>query len=226
MIRKIIKMIRTYITTALLLMLSAMTCMAEDAVYLRNGSVIKGKIEEYAIKGDSVNIKTERGILNLSMSEVSRLEVGDESISYYTVVPAKKSKYRWMAEFHAGWEFAMNKSRMAYSVGLTTTHGIEVIPHLFVGGGTGVVYNGVAAVIPFFGEVRTYAGGKKVAFTSGLREGGGLAIGGGRFDSIYYAHLDLGVRFAIKESLYLSVSPYVDFYSVASFGLKVAVGTF
>ncbi len=146
---------RTYTTTALLLMLSVMACMAEDAVYLRNGSVIKGRIEEYAVKGDSVNIKTERGLLNFSMSEIDRLVVGDEAMSFGNAkARSKESKYRWMAEVHAGCD---NEKRAA--IGLTTTHGIEATPHLFIGGGTGVI-GAIAGddsylAVPFFGEVRT-----------------------------------------------------------------------
>lgn len=218
-------MMRTYTTTVLLMMISVMACMAEDAVYLRNGSVIKGRIEEYAVKGDSVNIKTERGLLNFSMSEIDRLVVGDEAMSYGNAkAPSQKSKYRWMAEVHSGWVFTENDA----AIGLTTTHGIEATPHLFIGGGMGVI-GAIAGdvsylAVPFFGEVRTYAGGKKAAFTAGLRAGGGLDTYVG---ITYYAHIDLGVRFAIKDDLCLSFTPYVDIcLYCASFGMKVAVGTF
>ena len=57
---------KTYLTI-ILIFASAIMCMADDVVRLRNGSVIKGTIKEYMISGDSVKIATETGTMNLRL---------------------------------------------------------------------------------------------------------------------------------------------------------------
>ena len=213
---------KTYLTIILILA-SAMMCMADDVVRLRNGSVIKGTIKEYMITGDSVKIATETGTMRLRLSDVGSMSIKGETLEFAEYKPTAKKKYRWSAEAFAGYNFG------GLSVGMLTTHGVELNPHLFVGGGTGFVildYD-MVCFFPFYGEVRTNLGGKKISFTAGLRAGGEYLAYNRNARFTYYVHLDAGIRFSLSEHLSMSIAPYVESYAYwGAFGIRLAVGTF
>lgn len=218
---------KTYLTIILILA-SAMMCMADDVVRLRNGSVIKGTIKEYMITGDSVKIATETGTMNLRLSDVGSMSIKGETLEFAEYKPAAKKKYRWSAEAFAGGTFDKYEIISA-NFGVLTTHGVELNPHLFVGGGTGFVildYD-MVCFFPFYGEVRTNLGGKKISFTAGLRAGGEYLAYNRNARFTYYVHLDAGIRFSLSEHLSMSIAPYVESYAYwGAFGIRLAVGTF
>ena len=213
---------KTYLTIILILA-STMMCMADDVVRLRNGSVIKGTIKEYMISGDSVKIATETGTMRLRLSDVGSMSIKGETLEFAEYKPTAKKKYRWSAEAFAGYNFG------GLSVGMLTTHGVELNPHLFVGGGTGFVildYD-MVCFFPFYGEVRTNLGGKKISFTAGLRAGGEYLAYSRNARFTYYVHLDAGIRFFLSKHLSMSIAPYVESYAYwGAFGVRLAVGTF
>ena len=222
---------KTYLTIILILV-SAMTCMADDVVRLRNGSVIKGTIKEYMITGDSVKIATETGTMRLRLSDVGSMSIKGETLEFAEYKPAAKKKYRWSAEAFAGWDFTNYYNGRGANVGILTTHGVELNPHFFVGGGVGIISNILdrenGSMFPIYGEIRTTAGSKKVSFTAGLKAGGGAIFSTRYIEPSYYASLDVGVRFLLSEKLSMSITPYLGsrFYSLFSLGVRLAVGTF
>ena len=216
---------KTYLTV-ILIFASTIMCMADDVVRLRNGSVIKGTIKEYMITGDSVKIATETGTMRLRLSDVGSMSIKGETLEFAEYKPTAKKKYRWSAEAFAGYNFG------GLRVGVLTTHGVELNPHLFVGGGTGIIANILdrknGSMFPIYGEIRTTAGNKKVSFTAGLKAGGGAIFFTRYIEPSYYASLDVGVRFLLSEKLSMSIAPYLgsSFYSLFSLGVRLAVGTF
>ena len=216
---------KTYLTVIMILA-STMMCMADDVVRLRNGSVIKGTIKEYMITGDSVKIATETGTMNLRLSDVGSMSIKGETLEFAEYKPTAKKKYRWSVEVLTGWNLD------GFNVGALTTHGVELNPHLFVGGGTGIIStildrkNG--SMFPIYGEIKTTAGSKKVSFVAGLKAGGGAFFFTEYIEPSYYASLDVGVRFLLSEKLSMSITPYLGsrFYSLFSLGVRLAVGTF
>lgn len=216
---------KTYLTIILILASTTM-CMADDVVRLRNGSVIKGTIKEYMITGDSVKIATETGTMNLRLSDVGSMSIKGETLEFAEYKPTAKKKYRWSVEVLTGWNLD------GFNVGALTTHGVELNPHLFVGGGTGIIANILdrknGSMFPIYGEIRTTAGSKKVSFTAGLKAGGGAIFSTRYIEPSYYASLDVGVRFLLSEKLSMSITPYLGsrFYSLFSLGVRLAVGTF
>lgn len=221
---------KTYLTIILILV-SAMTCMADDVVRLRNGSVIKGTIKEYMITGDSVKIATETGTMRLRLSDVGSMSIKGETLEFAEYKPAAKKKYRWSAEAFAGWDFTRIYDGKGVNVGILTTHGVELNPHFFVGGGTGIIAtirgDRAGGMLPIYGEIRTNVGSKKVSFTAGFRTGCGFGITPLSDYFSYYAHIDLGVRFRIRDKIGMSITPYVGSYGLfGAFGIRLAVGTF
>ena len=224
---------KTYLTIILILV-SAMTCMADDVVRLRNGSVIKGTIKEYMITGDSVKIATETGTMRLRLSDVGSMSIKGETLEFAEYKPAAKKKYRWSAEAFAGWDFTNYYNGRGANVGILTTHGVELNPHFFVGGGVGIIstiendrHPSAGGMLPIYGEIRTNVGGKNVSFTAGFRTGCGFGITPLSDYFSYYAHIDLGVRFRIRDKIGMSITPYVGSYGLfGAFGIRLAVGTF
>ena len=116
-------------------------------------------------------------------------------------------------------------------MGILTTHGVELNPHFFVGGGTGIIAtirgDRAGGMLPIYGEIRTNVGSKKVSFTAGFRTGCGFGITPLSDYFSYYAHIDLGVRFRIRDKIGMSITPYVGSYGLfGAFGIRLAVGTF
>ena len=221
---------KTYLTIILILA-SAMMCMADDVVRLRNGSVIKGTIKEYMITGDSVKIATETGTMRLRLSDVGSMSIKGETLEFAEYKPTAKKKYRWSAEAFAGWDFTRIYDGKGVNVGILTTHGVELNPHFFVGGGTGIIAtirgDRAGGMLPIYGEIRTNVGSKKVSFTAGFRTGCGFGITPLSDYFSYYAHMDLGVRFRIRDKIGMSITPYVGSYGLfGAFGIRLAVGTF
>ena len=215
---------KTYLTIILILV-STIMWMADDVVRLRNGSVIKGTIKEYMISGDSVKIATETGTMNLRLSDVGSMSIKGETLEFAEYKPTAKKKYRWSAEVLTGWNLD------GFNVGALTTHGVELNPHLFVGGGTGIIStildrkNG--SMFPIYGEIKTTAGSKKESFVAGLKAGGAVFFSRD-IELSYYASLDVGVRFLLREKLSMSIAPYVEssFFSPCALGIRLSVGTF
>ena len=218
----------------ILILASTMVCMADDVVRLRNGSVIKGTIKEYMITGDSVKIATETGTMNLRLSDVGSMSIKGETLEFAEYKPAAKKKYRWSAEVFAGRDFTRYLRGKGVNVGILTTHGVELNPHFFVGGGVGIIstiendrYPSAGGMLPIYGEIRTNVGSKNVSFTAGFRTGCGFGITPLSNYFSYYAHIDLGVRFRIRDKIGMSITPYVGSYGLfGAFGVRLAVGTF
>lgn len=183
------------------------------------------------ISGDSVKIATETGTMNLRLSDVGSMSIKGETLEFADHKPTAKKKYRWSAEAFAGWDFTGIYDGKGVNVGILTTHGVELNPHFFVGGGTGIIAtirgDRAGGMLPVYGEIRTNVGSKKVSFTAGFRTGCGFGITPLSDYFSYYAHMDLGVRFRIRDKIGMSITPYVGSYGLfGAFGVRLAVGTF
>ena len=119
----------------------------QEVVYLKNGSVIRGVILEL-VPDSSVKIQTQDGnIFVYNMSEVEKItkEAKTDPEPYgYQITP----RYRGSVSLYMGGGLTdYDVSFMA-----STSHGVQLTPEFFAGGGFGIAsyggYNGCA--IPFF----------------------------------------------------------------------------
>ena len=118
---------------------------SQDAVYLRNGSIIRGKVLENVV-GKYTRIETfGRNVLVISEGEVDRL-VMDEPIPQKERVDPKSSGYIALADlgFMGGKQNTMS---------LTLINGYQFLNRLSVGAGFGIEKFD-EQLIPVFGDVR------------------------------------------------------------------------
>ncbi|MDR0976593.1 MAG: hypothetical protein LBL78_02405 [Prevotellaceae bacterium] len=131
----------------------------QDVVYLKNGSIIKGIVLEQ-VPGQSLKIKTRDGsIFVYNMSDVTRIVKegrGTDAAPAGQFMPLPSdftAGYRGMVDF--GYTIGTGD----YGTGrleLTTSHGYQFNPYLFIGGGVGLQYFNEAEVasFPIFADIR------------------------------------------------------------------------
>jgi hypothetical protein len=129
----------------------------QDVVYLKNGSIIKGIVLEQ-VPGQSLKIQTRDGsIFVYNMNDVTRIvKEGIDAAPAKQVVMLPSDftpGYRGMVDF--GYTIGVGD----YGTGrleLTTSHGYQFNPYLFIGGGVGIHYftEGEVASIPIFADIR------------------------------------------------------------------------
>ena len=143
------------IVAGMMTLLSTVSAQAlKDVVYLKNGSVIRGTIVEQ-VPNESLKITTKDGsIFICQMGDVERIT---------KEVPVKRNlkeevkvKYRGFVDL--GYTIGVGAVLNSDRVELTTTHGVQIFPELFVGAGAGINFyhsSDGAIALPFFVDVRT-----------------------------------------------------------------------
>lgn len=136
----------------------------QEIVYLKNGSVIKGVIIEQ-IPNESLKIQTADGsIFSYQMTEVEKI-TKEVATRQTAASPFKTSSAVYYEKQHEiGYRGFVD---FGYTIGtgdhgtdnlqLTTSHGYQFNPYLFLGFGTGVHYyleGADAAIIPVFTDIR------------------------------------------------------------------------
>ncbi len=136
-------------------LLSTVSAQAlKDVVYLKNGSVIRGTIVEQ-VPNESLKITTKDGsIFICQMGDVERIT--KEAPVKRNLKEEVKVKYRGFVDL--GYTVGVGAVSNSDRIELTTTHGVQILPELFVGAGAGISYyhfNDGAIALPFFVDVRS-----------------------------------------------------------------------
>ena len=162
-----------------------------EVVYLKDGSVIKGVVIEQ-VPGQSLKIQTADGsVFVYAMSEVERIT--KEALPSPLVRSGVQRGYRGFADF----------TFVGGNVGcveLSTVHGFQFNPHLFVGAGMGVLTDFDGVAVPLFLAVRTDILERRVTPFIDLRIGCAVVdVLGDYFASTF------GCRFACRRKCSLHV---------------------
>ena len=143
------------IVAGMMTFLSTVSAQAlKDVVYLKNGSVIRGTIVEQ-VPNESLKITTKDGsIFICQMGDVERIT--KEAPVKKNLKEEVKVSYRGFVDL--GYTIGVGAVSNSDRVELTTTHGVQIFPELFVGAGAGVscyYISDCAISLPFFVDVRT-----------------------------------------------------------------------
>ena len=193
----------------------------QEVVYLKNGSVIKGTIIEQ-VPNESLTIKTADGSTFVwKMSEIAKItkEAVKPTRTYsYAANDNDNDDDDEEEEEEKGHDTEGYRSRgymgFVEEASITnfddffgavhTTHGFQINPHIFVGGGAGFIfpYSGDAIAVPVYGAFRYTLLNKKVT---------------------PYFEAKCGYCFADIEGLYASPSVGVDIAFTQKFGLYIGL---
>lgn len=189
------------------LLISAATsmAMAQDVVYLKNGSVIKGSVVEIN-PSKSLKIKTVDGSLFVyNMNEVDRIERENNS-TISSNVSSDNDEYlepgfRGLIEI--GPSFGLGDAEKNYQFSMAFTGGYQINRLLFVGAGVAPTLNlfdnewndevETSFLIPIFSAVRVDFLNKKVTPFVNARIGYAINTKDTDFSSMYY-YAGVGVR--------------------------------
>ena len=143
------------IVAGMMTFLSTVSAQAlKDVVYLKNGSVIRGTIVEQ-VPNESLKITTKDGsIFICQMGDVERIT--KEAPVKKNLKEEVKVSYRGFVDL--GYTIGVGAVSNSDRVELTTTHGVQIFPELFVGAGAGINFyhsSDGAIALPFFVDVRT-----------------------------------------------------------------------
>ncbi len=183
----------------------------QEVVYLRNGSVIRGVIVEQ-IPNVSLKIQTADGsIFAYQMDEVEKItkelavtSTKSRNTSAFAANGYKmKSGYRGFVDI--GYFYGGSGSVEGDVVALSTTHGYQILPSLFVGAGVGLDFYDID--VTFFADVRgtlplrsicqpffDFKAGYNMGYRSNGEEAG------------FYLNPSLGCRFAISKTCGINMS--------------------
>ncbi len=143
------------ILLSMVVLLSSVALCAQDVVYLKNGSIIKGNVTEL-VPDDSVKIQTTDGSLFVyKMSEVEK--IGKDSTSDKSG-DGVKSGYRGFIDV----AYLLGDCNIiddCHRLEVTTSHGYQFNPYIYAGLGVGFnVYKdfglGTLGVFPVFAHFR------------------------------------------------------------------------
>lgn len=202
----------------LLIAAASSMAMAQDVVYLKNGSVIKGSVVEIN-PSESLKIRTADGSLFVyNMSEVDRIERDNNSISNSSVFDSDEylePGFRGLVDIGANYGFGDAEDN--YQVSLAFTGGYQINKLLFVGAGVAPTLNlfdnkwkdevDASFVIPVFTAVRLDFLNKKVSPFINARIGYSINTEDTDLSCMYY-YAGAGVR--LKK---ISLGVGVDIYS-------------
>lgn len=131
----------------------------QEIVYLKNGSVIKGVIVEQ-IPGVSLKIQTNDGsIFAYKMGDIEKITKEEVRMVRNNVQRNNNSHldfgYRGFVDL--GYTLGVGAAGGVDRIDLYTSHGIQIIPQLYAGLGSGVSYyfNGSGVSVPIFANIRT-----------------------------------------------------------------------
>ncbi|MBR1462225.1 MAG: hypothetical protein IJ604_02435 [Prevotella sp.] len=207
------KRIVLIIAAMMMLTVNMMAQNFQEVVYLKNGSIIKGTVIEQ-VPGKNIRIQTSDGsIFAYSMDDVERIvkePVSGRQVSRggYTYNQNSRTgdgglQTGYRGFFDMGYNFGVGEYKEG-RVEMSTTHGSQVLPMLYVGAGVGVSYwfDSETFAIPIFGDFRINAP------TGAVSPFLDVKMGYSPFDIRgIYGNFSLGCRFATgkKGGINLSV---------------------
>lgn len=194
----------------------------QEVVYLRNGSVIRGIIIEQ-VPNRSIKIETADGsIFVYPMREVTKITKEPYRKNRlrryaYREVPRRNCRYSCLDAYRY-WGYR-GFVEMGYAIGtgdnaedrleISTSHGYQFNPYLFLGGGVGFHYytNADEAMLPFFVDFRANFIRGSVTPYAGVKLGYSALLGDifGSSGGLYFSP-SIGVRFSIDSDKAINVS--------------------
>lgn len=213
---------------------------AQNMLYLKNGSILKGNIKEVA--SDKVSFQTTDGsIVVVSADEVEKISADE---TYSTNADKNMISTRVARKGYRGY---VNITPMDFTFrglicNITTTHGRQFNPYLFVGGGAGILlkYHDDSFIFPVYAAIKGNVGKRVAQFTYGARLGfafGKEYIGGYYSDEGYpyevyewcgglYFSTNIGLRLGFTPQYALRIAPesaiYLGSYLNISMGLRLS----
>lgn len=184
-----------------LLGISVFAQNVQEVVYLKNGSIIKGVIMEQ-VPGVSLKVQTSDGsIFAYKMEEVEKItkEVATKS---YGLSGQNMINLGYKGFFDMGYVLDLSD----YDAGrfeLTTTHGCQFSPYLYVGAGVGIDYYTDASMfaVPIFANIRASFVNQNIAPFFDVKIGYSLID----VEGLYFTP-SIGCRFATGSKNGVSVS--------------------
>ncbi len=174
-----------------------------DVVYLKNGSVIRGTIIEQ-VPNESIKIQTSDGsIFAYQIDEVQKM-TKEAATQYFGAGRqwdnrfAAKRGYAGFVDIGGG--FAIGDYAGPYAE-ITTSHGCQIIPYLFMGVGFGFHYDleWDAAFVPVFADIRCNFLNSNITPFIGMKIG--YSIGDG-----FYLNPSFGCRFGLSKNFAMNVT--------------------
>ena len=209
-------MIRNLFITGLLFIISVFTLSAQnyqEVVYLKNGNVIRGTTVEQQ-PNVLLKIKTADGsIFVYPMNEVEKI-TKEERTSRRSEkgnrVRSDVKGYRGLVEVGTIVNFRASGipiAKGAFSV--TTSHGYQFNPHVFLGAGLGLDYHaaGGRLFVPLFADVRANFLNRDITPFFGVKIG--YAVGSKASEGVnpgVYFNPTFGMRFILKPDFVMNVA--------------------
>lgn len=131
----------------------------QEIVYLKNGSIIRGVIVEQ-IPGTSLKIQTDDGsVFAYSMSEIEKITKDAKSKSQRATASNSNSSFsvRYRGLVDVGYTLGVGLGQGIDRIDVFTSHGVQIIPQLYIGGGVGFgyYYDASEIAVPIFANIRT-----------------------------------------------------------------------
>ena len=192
----------------------------QEVVYLKNGSIIRGTIIDQ-VPNRTLKIETADGsVFVYPMREVQKITKepyrrGPRSPrSNYGVERTSRCRYMnsytprgYRGFIELGYAFGVGSDNKNNRLEISTTHGYQFNPYIFVGGGAGIHYYNDAkeTLMPVFGEFRANFSDGPITPYVGVKLGYSAYLGsdehieGGAFFSP-----SVGVRFGVGGDMFLN----------------------
>lgn len=181
-----------------------------EVVYLKNGSIIKGTIIEQ-IPNKSLKIETRDGsFLVCDMEDV--IKITKEPIRSRKQISADLYAGEYVRRGYKGFvDFGYTFGIGDYSINrleITTSHGFQFNPYIFLGGGTGLHYfhESESTAMPLFADFRVnFKKGSVVPF-AGLKTGYTFMLSDDVEDLGFYCAPSVGVKVMMNHRMALNLS--------------------
>ncbi len=186
----------------------------QDVIYLKNGEVLSGKIVEH-IPGECVRFRTADGkVHEYGIEEFIRFTQFSSQTHSKVTAPKNYQQlmkeadwrprgYRGMAELGAS--FGVKYSDVIYQ--LTTSHGFQADPNIFIGAGLGFDYDAKREwfFMPIFANLRFYISKKRLSPFVDVKAGySPVSVKGA------YANASIGCHYSLSQKLGLNLSVGYD----------------
>lgn len=180
----------------------------DDVVYTKDGSIVRGTIVEQ-IPGKSLKIRTSDGsVFHFRTSDVAKI-TKEQSLARAGLSDSRPTGYRGFVDI--GGVIGTGEDGDAV-FSLTTSHGYQVNPYFFVGGGLGVEhhFDYEKTFIPLFVDLRTYFIPNSISPYLDVKFGYAPAVGSDDYDLEFkggaYLNPSLGVTFSVNSQFAMNLS--------------------
>lgn len=185
----------------------------KEVVYLKNGSIIKGIIIEQ-VPNKSLKIQTADGSLFVcNMEDIEKItkEFDSRKQPSYSLNTENTSNKHSLRGYRGFVDVGYTIGTGDYSAGrieLTTSHGYQFNPYIFLGGGTGlqIFHEAECTAMPLFVDFRVnFKKGAIVPF-AGVKTGYTFMLNDDTDDLGFYCAPSVGVKFMTNHRMAVNLS--------------------